>query len=196
MQKQNLCLTSVRLPAWLEQEVALGQILATEEERMTVAINLAARQVKEGSGGPFGAVVCNLDSGEVIGIGVNQVTASGWSAAHAEFVAWTMAQETRRSYDLGAEPVGLYTSAQPCVSCWGGLFWTGIARLVYAATKHDVEQYAGFDEGPVPADWQDALVQRGVTVQGSVLRSEAILALKEYRQLGGEQYNASLLKNS
>lgn len=162
---------------------------------MGIAIKLSCRQVAEGTGGPFGAVVCELDTGRVIGVGVNQVTNSCWSGAHAEFIAWTMAQETLNNYDLGiGNSVGLYSSAQPCVSCWGGVFWTGISRLVYAATKRDVEQYAGFDEGPLPNNWKESLTKKGVSVQGELLREEAVVALKEYGRLGGERYNSSNLE--
>ena len=189
--RSTLQLKSIILPEWVAEEVCLGQEIASEAERMAVAIKISRRQVVEGTGGPFGAVVCELDTGRVIGIGVNQVTNSCWSGAHAEFIAWTMAQETINSYDLGRDnSVGLYSSAQPCVSCWGGVFWTGISRLVFAATKHDVEQYAGFDEGPLPKDWDVALAKRGVSVQGELLREKAVLALQEYGRLGGECYNS------
>jgi tRNA(Arg) A34 adenosine deaminase TadA len=190
-----LQLKNIILPAWVTDEVYIGQALESEADRMGVAIRLSCRQVAEGTGGPFGAVVCELETGRVIGIGINQVTNSSWSGAHAEFIAWTMAQETMNSYDLGSgNSVGLYSSAQPCVSCWGGVFWTGISRLVYAATKCDVEQYAGFDEGPLPNDWKESLITRGVSVQGEMLREKAVVALKEYGRLGGERYNASNLE--
>lgn len=190
--RQSLQLKNIILPSWVTEEVCLGQELKSEIERMEVAIKISRRQVKEGTGGPFGAVVCELGTGRVIGIGVNQVTNSCWSGAHAEFIAWTMAQETINSYDLGRDhSVGLYSSAQPCVSCWGGVFWTGISRLVFAATKRDVERYAGFDEGPLPNDWEEALIKRGVSVQGELLREKAVLALQEYGRLGGECYNSS-----
>jgi len=174
----------LRLPQWINEVVTVGQVLLEEEQRMAVAVALSARQVQEGTGGPFGALVCDTNSGVVLGVGVNQVTSSCWSSAHAEFIAWTMAQETVGGYDLGQRKrgnggpnvasVALYSSAQPCVSCWGGLFWTGISRLVYGATKSDVEKYAGFDEGPLPADWDVALLARGITVKGEVLRGQAI----------------------
>ena len=209
-EQQDCQLHSLRLPKWVSTIVTPGQVLLDEEERMAVAIALSARQVKEGTGGPFGALVCEVDSGVVLGVGVNQVTASYWSSAHAEFVAWSMAQQNVGGYDLGhrsgksegksaqsaedveivSVSVALYSSAQPCVSCWGGLFWTGISRLVYGATKSDVEQYAGFDEGPLPDDWEAALIDRGVSVQGGMLREEAIKSLREYALLGGERYNA------
>ena len=189
--RPTLQLKNIILPEWVAEEVQLGQEVEDEAARMAIAIKLSNRQVKEGTGGPFGAIVCELGSGRVLGIGVNQVTNSCWSGAHAEFIAWTMAQEAIGSYDLGRDgAVGLYSSAQPCVSCWGGVFWTGISRLVFAATKRDVEQYAGFDEGPLPSDWDVALTKRGVSVESGLLREEAVIALQEYGRLGGECYNS------
>lgn len=199
-ERQGFQLHRLRLPEWVYEIVVPGQVLLEEEQRMAVAIALSARQVHEGTGGPFGALVCDVNTGVVLGVGVNQVTSSCWSSAHAEFIAWTMAQESVGSYDLGRRKggdgeisvasVALYSSAQPCVSCWGGLFWTGVSRLVYGATKSDVEKYAGFDEGPLPADWDAALLAKGVTVKGEMLREEAIEPLREYALLGGERYNA------
>ena len=57
-----------------------------------MAIELSRLQSVHGSGGPFGALVCDDATGEVIGVGVNLVESTGLSSAHAEWVAWSMAQ--------------------------------------------------------------------------------------------------------
>ncbi len=56
-----------------------------DEQFMRMAIELATENVRAGRGGPFGAVI--VRGGEVIGRGVNQVTATNDPTAHAEVVA-------------------------------------------------------------------------------------------------------------
>jgi len=78
LRQQGLRLKSIVLPEWLASEVTLGQVIPDEDDRMSVAVRLSARQVEQGTGGPFGALVCELGSGKVIGFGVNQVVESSW----------------------------------------------------------------------------------------------------------------------
>lgn len=173
--------------------MALGDCLATDNERMALAVRLSEYQLKHSSGGPFGAIVCELESGKVVGVGVNRVVPESASIAHAEVLAWSGAQAYYKNYDLGSDAIpalGLYTSAQPCVACWGGLFWTGVSKLVCGATKQDVETLAGFNEGPVPTDWDISLQNAGIEVVSGVLREQACKVLKAYGA-SGIVYNAS-----
>ena len=174
---------SVTFPDWLSQVVKPGDLYASEEARMQLAIKLSELQVQHDSGGPFGAVVCELVSGAVVGVGVNRVVPNNASIAHAEVVAWSSAQQLLSSYDLsapGLPPLGLYTSSQPCIACWGGLFWTGLC----GASKQDVEDLTGFNEGPVPHDWDLLLAQAGIAVELEVCRDQACKVLSEYGRSG------------
>lgn len=184
---------SFSLPTWVNEMLALGTILEDENSRMQAAIDLSLGQAERGTGGPFGAILCELETGRVVGRGVNVVVPSGLSSLHAEVVAWSNAQYHLGTYDLGEASnasYGLYTSAQMCVSCWGGIFWTGITRVVAAATGEDVESIVGFDEGPIPEDWKERLESRGISVSSSSLRDQAVRALHRYVERGGEVYNS------
>ncbi|MFB6359406.1 MAG: nucleoside deaminase, partial [Thiohalorhabdaceae bacterium] len=82
----------------------------------------------------------------LVAAGVNRVLAEGLSVAHAEVVALALAQQRLGSFDLGAEAGWdheLVTSAEPCVQCFGALFWAGIRSLVCGARSADAEA-AGF----------------------------------------------------
>lgn len=167
--------------------------LPDDESRITLAIELSRLQVAHNSGGPFGAIVCDLDSGKVVGVGVNRVVPNNASIAHAEVVAWSCAQQYLRNYDLGDSklpPLGLYSSSQPCVACWGGLFWTGLKKLVCGATKQDVESLAGFNEGPIPLNWDALLEEAGIVVVQNLCRDQACEALRAYG-VNGRRYNPS-----
>lgn len=184
---------SFQLPDWIQAVIQPGQIIANPEDRLSLAIELSKQQVLRQTGGPFGAIVCELDSGKAVGAGVNLVVPTHMSIAHAEVVAWSVAQAYLGTFDLGGDTqpaLGIYSSAQPCIACWGGIFWTGIKHLAYAATKQDVETVAGFDEGPMPDDWESRLQQRGISVSQG-LREPAVAVLEAYRKAGGTLYNAS-----
>ena len=86
----------VRLPDWIEDELAelaeLPDVVPHLEDRMRLLHRLADRNWREGTGGPFAALVAECDTGRIVSIGVNVVLASGVSSAHAEVVALGLAQ--------------------------------------------------------------------------------------------------------
>ncbi len=104
------------------------------------AIALAAANAREG-GGPFGAVVAR--GGEVIGRGVNQVTAEHDPTAHAEVQAIRAACRALGSHELAG--CTLYASCEPCPMCLGAILWARVGKLVYAASREDAAA-AGFDD--------------------------------------------------
>jgi tRNA(Arg) A34 adenosine deaminase TadA len=157
---------------------------------MDAAIGLAARNVAEGTGGPFGALVLAED-GRVLGAGVNVVVEMGSSICHAEVMALVRAQRSlgRPRLSGGEEGrVALVTSAQPCVMCFGASFWAGLDELVIGARGDDVEALSGFDEGPLPVDWCGELERRGVAVRRDVLRDRAAGVLRQYGEADGIRY--------
>jgi tRNA(Arg) A34 adenosine deaminase TadA len=180
----------LKLPSWL-REIARSEERTFEstEARMRFAIGLARQNVERRTGGPFGAVVFESDSGRVVGVGVNLVEASNCSMAHAEMIAIGLAQQSLGNYDLGA--AGMYelaTSVEPCAMCLGAIPWSGLRRVVCGGHGEDAAAI-GFDEGAKPADWVGALRLRGIEVVRDVLRDEARAVLQQYAQAGGLIYN-------
>lgn len=181
----------IALPAWLTQACADCPPLATDEARMRFVVDLSRRNVETRSGGPFAAAVFEIESGRLVAAATNLVVASHCSAAHAEVLALSFAQQALRRHDLGAHDLPameLVGSCEPCAMCLGALGWSGVRRVVCAATGADAE-VIGFDEGPKPADWAGELRRRGIEVVTGVLRAEAVAVLLTYRQLGGLIYN-------
>lgn len=164
----------------------------TDQSAMKLAIDLARKNVENNTGGPFGSVILN-SKGELVSIGVNRVLPSSCSIAHGEMLAIALAQKEKSTYDLSSDgsKMTLFTSAAPCVMCVGGIFWSGIKRVVYAATTSDVEQIIGFDEGPIHPSWIEELKSRNITVEMNLLREEAIEVLTLYSKSKGPMYNAS-----
>lgn len=180
----------IALPDWLTPFLAdWTGAMDSDEDRMRLAVALAAENVRRHSGGPFGALVVDAASGQVVGAGVNLVTTLGLSLAHAEMVALAMAQQAVQSWNLGADrPTQLVTSCEPCAMCFGAVPWSGVTSLLWGARKADAEA-AGFDEGDKPQDWAETLQRRGIEVRGDVLREEAADVLRRYAHRDGAIYH-------
>jgi hypothetical protein len=73
-----------RLPDWVLDEVAAGPaVLPDVEDRMRLVNRLADRNHREGTGGPFAALVSDAATGEILSVGVNLVLAFNLSSLHS-----------------------------------------------------------------------------------------------------------------
>ena len=178
------------LPAWMERFVRdWTRPLDSVEQRMALAVALSGENVVQGSGGPFGAIIVRESNSMLLGAGVNTVTRSGISLAHAEMVAISMAQASLGGWNLGEQgAVQLVTSCEPCAMCYGAVPWSGVQGLAWGARREDAEA-AGFDEGYKPQDWREALERRGIATCGDVLREQAAAILEHYAHSGGTIYH-------
>lgn len=141
---------------------------------MAEAIALSIRNVTEGKGGPFAAVV--VKEGKVVARGVNRVTETNDPTAHAEVVAIREACKALNDFQLsGCE---IYTSCEPCPMCLAAIYWARPDRVYFANTKDDAAE-AGFDDSLIyneiglPHDRRKMpLVQ--------MMREEALAAFKQW----------------
>ena len=165
-----------------------------DEAKVALAIELSHLNVEAATGGPFGAVVFDPRD-RILAVGVNRVLPHACSLAHAETMAYMLAQartqRPRLNQTLEGEPCGpitLATSSQPCCQCYGATVWAGIDRLLIGARSEDVETLTEFDEGPLPADWVGELERRGITVVRDLQRDAARAVLRTYGEQGGLKY--------
>lgn len=159
---------------------------------MDFVIALSQTNIDKNTGGPFAAAIFDMDTHQLISIGLNLVVPSHCSIHHAEMVALTLAQQSLQSFSLSGEHMprcGLVCSCEPCAMCFGAIPWSGIRHLSYAATAADAEAI-GFDEGPKHPDWVQELEKRGITVATSIKRKDAALVLQRYHKKHGVIYNA------
>ncbi len=182
------------LPAWVHDAVDTARAYASDTDKVRLAIELAGRNVAAATGGPFGAVVFG-PSDRVVAAGVNVVLPQNTSLAHAENMAYMLAQQRLQRPRLNQDedgrhdgPYTLATSAQPCCQCYGATVWAGIDRLLIGARAEDVHALTEFDEGPLPADWIGELARRGIEVARDVCRDDARAVLAAYGQAGGRRY--------
>ena len=182
------------LPGWIHEAVAGAGAVAGDAAKVALAIELSRRNVEASTGGPFGAVVFGPDD-RVVAAAVNRVTPMACSLAHAEAMAYMLAQRrlgrVRLNRDDDDRPLGPYvlaTSSQPCCQCYGATVWAGVDRLLIGARSEDVESLTEFDEGPLPADWVGELERRGIAVVRDLLRDDARAVLRAYGEGDGERY--------
>jgi tRNA(Arg) A34 adenosine deaminase TadA len=177
------------LPGWVAGRAAAGLRVAGDDAKVALAVALARANIDHGTGGPFGAAVFDQDD-VLLAAGVNVVLPQSCSVAHAEMMAFMLAQQHtgRARLNDDGRRYTLATSAQPCCQCYGASIWAGIDTLLIGARSEDVMALTEFDEGPLPADWIGELERRGIAVRRDLQRDAARAVLADYGQLGGARY--------
>ena len=106
------------------------------------ACKLAINSVRN-NGGPFGCVIVDSKTNEILGSGNNIVTKSFDPTAHAEIVAIRNTCQKLKTHDLAN--CTLYTSCEPCSMCLSAIYWSRIKKVYYCFTKEDASSY-DFDD--------------------------------------------------
>lgn len=137
-------------------------------------------------GGPFGAIVTDSKN-EIIAIGYNCVRTNNDSTAHAEIQAIRQSQTKLKTYDLSG--YNLYTSAEPCIQCFGAIYWSGIKNVYVGASKNMTEEI-GFDEGPVSEElWTIAKEKKGINYFTNLLSEDIVRRPFDlYKGMNGKIY--------
>lgn len=103
---------------------------------MQEAMQEAYEGIRLNHGGPFGSVV--VRNGKIIGRGHNRVVVNQDPTCHGEMEAIRDACKNTGSFDLsGCE---IYTTAEPCPMCLGGILWSNIKRVYYGCNRQDTEK--------------------------------------------------------
>lgn len=179
----------ITLPIWVLELDLGGRDFSTDAAKVAFAIELSRHNIERESGGPFGAAVFS-PTHRLIAVGVNRVVRQTCSLAHAEIMAYMLAQQRLQQFRLNESgaPITLATSSQPCCQCYGATLWAGIDRLLIGARSEDVMALTEFDEGPLPADWIGELERRGIEVVRDIERDAARAVLKTYGEMDGPNY--------
>ena len=143
---------------------------------MSRAIELSLRNVVNGKGGPFAAVI--VKDGKIIAEGVNHVTIDNDPTAHAEIVAIRKACQAIGHFQL--QDCEIYTSCEPCPMCMGAIYWARPAKVYYGNTKRDAARI-GFDDSLIYAELRRPLSRRLVTMV-PLMRREAQKAFQAWKQ--------------
>jgi tRNA(Arg) A34 adenosine deaminase TadA len=92
----------ISMPSWLRTFLAaqIPRDFSTPESRMEFVIALSAENVREKTGGPFGAAIFTLDTHELVSCGVNRVEPESLAIAHSEILAISLAERHLGAFDL------------------------------------------------------------------------------------------------
>ena len=107
---------------------------------------------------PVGCVI--VHNNKIISSSSNMVELLNDSTAHAELIAITSAQNNLNSKNL--EDCTLYTTLEPCMMCYGAIYWSKIKTIVYGAS----DQKRGFSKHIVNVD-RDVKIIKGVLEEES-----------------------------
>jgi guanine deaminase len=146
----------------------------THERFMRETIELSRKNLREGKGGPFAALIVN--KGIVIARGTNCVTSLNDPTAHAEIVAVREACRVLGSFQL--EGCDIYTSCEPCPMCLGAIYWARPRSVFYANTRDDAAAI-GFDDRFIYEEFLRPNDQRKIPMT-QILREEALVAFHEW----------------
>ncbi len=105
------------------------------------AVKMAQKGIRQGKGGPFGAVI--VKDGKIIARGCNQVTSSNDPTRHAEVDAIRKACKKLGTFEL--KDCVIYSSCEPCPMCLGAIYWARPKALFFAADRFTAAKY-GFDD--------------------------------------------------
>lgn len=109
---------------------------------MQVAIEEAREGIRNGHGGPFGAVI--VKDGKIIGRGHNHVVINNDPTCHGEVDAIRNACKNINSFDLkGCE---LYTTGEPCPMCLSASLWANISMIYYGCSIQENDMIGFRDE--------------------------------------------------
>ena len=104
---------------------------------MKLGIDEARTTMNEGKGGPFGAVITDIE-GKVIAIASNKVLESHDPTAHAEIMAIRKASEILGTHNL--ENCILYVTGYPCPMCLSAIMWANIKKVYYGTNLEEAKE--------------------------------------------------------
>lgn len=109
--------------------------MINDEKFIDIAIELSKKAFY-----PYGAII--VKDGEIIGRSDADVPVSKTGFSHAELRAIEDAMEHLGGHLCaeGGKGCTIYSSCEPCAMCMGAILYTGIDRLVYAATLEDSKE--------------------------------------------------------
>ncbi len=153
-----------------------------QEDFMLLAIEEAYQGLKEGDGGPFGAVLVKND--KVVAKSHNKVLKTLDPTQHAEIRAIQEASKKLNAFDLsGCE---IYTTTEPCPMCFSAIHWARIGKIYYGTTIEDVQK-RGFNELAIPAKKMKREGFSNVEIIGPVLKEKCEELLKYWDALPNKQ---------
>jgi tRNA(Arg) A34 adenosine deaminase TadA len=110
-----------------------------DEERMRELYRFTARTLETKSPVPFGALLVNSRTGEMLMRATNSVRRENDPSSHAELRAVRLACKKLRRPTLAG--FTMYSTCEPCPMCMANALWARLDRVVFGATISDANRY-------------------------------------------------------
>ena len=157
----------------------------TDMKFMKMAGRASCDNVKYSRGGPFGAVIVNNNTGDVVASCGNSVILSNDPTAHAEVNAIRTACKQLKTHNL--EGHTLYSSCEPCPMCLGAIYWAHIDKVFYSNTKNDAANI-GFDDSFIYKELEKKNEDRSIEFK-CIECAEAVRGFELWKQdIGSAHY--------
>lgn len=118
-------------------QTAAPAVTPSEMARHEHYMRLAIAQANRNPGRPFGSVIVDERTGQVVGEGVVNMGAN--PMYYSEVVA--MNDYIARHGNQGWENLTMYGTGEACPMCMSAMVWAGIPRMVYASDTPFVSKY-------------------------------------------------------
>jgi len=146
-----------------------------DEDYIKLAIELA----KKGAF-PYGAVV--VKDGEIVGQASSGEIEND-PTAHAETTAIRRACNKLKTTDLTGATI--YSSCEPCLMCFGTLWWSNIRKIVYGTSITDSVADGvcmAMKEIDVPIKKLNEMTSNDFEISGGICKEEAIKVMREWQE--------------
>ena len=153
------------------------------EKFMEAALQEAYEGIEKNHGGPFGAVV--VKDGRIVGRGHNRVLYKKDPTCHGEMEAIRDACKNLGTHDLtGCQ---LYTTAEPCPMCLGGILWSNIQEVYFGLIQTVLVSGTMFFMNT----WMEKMIfyPSGRLIMKNVFRCLSIMKQKRHRDTRKYKYN-------
>ena len=121
--------------AWAQ--TAAPAVTPADMVRHEKYMRLAIAQANRNPGRPFGSVIVDERTGNVVGEGVVNMAAN--PMYHSEVAA--MNDYIARNGNQGWEHLTMYGTGEACPMCMSAMVWAGIPRMVYGSNTPYVRKY-------------------------------------------------------
>jgi guanine deaminase len=150
---------------------------------MRRVIELSAKGMRDGHGGPFGSVI--VRDGEIVGEAHNEVLSSRDPTAHAETLAIRRASARLKTFDLS--DCDIYTNGAPCCMCASAMLWARLRSSYYVLPMED-SAAIGLGDDHLYAELARPLDSRQILpmIQLPELADEARSVLREWHEMPGK----------
>jgi tRNA(adenine34) deaminase len=125
-------------------------------------MRLAIEQARNVPQLPFGAVIVDTRSGEVLAEGFNRSADSPTFHGEIDVINRLAAKGPREDWS----PLAIYTTAEPCPMCQGAIEWAGIGLVVYGTSIATLQEL----------DWWQIDIRAAEVIRRTPFRQTRLLA--------------------